>query len=76
VAGEKREGLYSFGQKDREVTERGMREVVVGSLWQLLCQVKRKLYWFWERKSKARGRRPVLIFGRDRENLGLYVPFF
>jgi len=41
MAGKKREGLFSFGQ-GRGMIERGTREVVAGSLWQLLCQVKRK----------------------------------
>jgi hypothetical protein len=41
VAGKKRKGLFSFGQ-GRGMIKRGTREVVSGSLWQLLCQVKRK----------------------------------
>jgi hypothetical protein len=62
VAGEKREGLYSFGQKDREVTERGMREVVVGSLWQLLCQVKRKALLVMGEKIQSKGGDDLFLF--------------
>jgi len=54
VAGKKREGLFSFGQ-GRGMIERGMREVVVGSLWQLLCQVKRKTLLVLGERIQSRG---------------------
>ncbi|KAJ6940315.1 hypothetical protein NC651_006458 [Populus alba x Populus x berolinensis] len=31
--GKKKKGLYSFGQKGRGMTERGMGEVVGGPMW-------------------------------------------
>jgi hypothetical protein len=51
VAEKKKEGLFSFGQ-GRGMIERGMREVVAGSLWQLLCQVKRKTLRIMQKKKQ------------------------
>jgi hypothetical protein len=43
----KKEGLSSFGQKARGMTERGMREVVVMPLWQLLWPSEKGSFgWF------------------------------
>ena len=43
----KKEGLSSFGQKARGMTERGMREVVVRPLWQLLWPSEKGSFgWF------------------------------
>jgi hypothetical protein len=48
----KKEGLSSFGQKARGVTERRMREVVARPLWQLLWPGEKGSFgWFWERTS-------------------------
>jgi len=57
------QGLLSFGQKARGMTERGIKEVVARPLWQLLWPSEKGSFgWFWERKSKARGRRLVVFF--------------
>jgi len=59
------------------MTERGMREVLAGSLWQLLWSSEKGSFaGSGRKKSKARGQRLVFISGKDRENLGLSVPFF
>ena len=43
----KKEGLFSFGQKARGMTKRGMREVVVKPLWQLLWPNENESFgWF------------------------------
>jgi hypothetical protein len=54
-----------------------MREVLAGSLWQLLWSSEKGSFaGSGRKKSKARGQRLVFISGKDRENLGLSVPFF
>jgi hypothetical protein len=54
-----------------------MREVVAGSLWQLLCPSEKGSFTGSGRENpKQGGRRLVFIFDRNRENLGLSVPFF
>jgi len=59
------------------MTERGMREVVAGSLWQLLCPSEKGRFTGSERENPKQGeRRLIFIFDRNRKNLGLSVPFF
>jgi len=71
------EGLSSFGQMGRGMIERGMREVVAGSLWQLLWPSEKGSFTSFGRENpKKGGQRLVFISSRDRENLGMSVPFF
>ena len=59
------------------MTERGMREVVAGSLWQQLWPSENGSFVGSRRENPKQGRRQlVFISGRDKENLGLSVPFF
>jgi hypothetical protein len=57
--------------------EREMMEVVAGSMWQLFWLSEKENFTGSGRENpKQGGRRLVFISGRDRENLGLFVPFF
>jgi len=60
------------------MTERGIKEVVARPLWQLLWPSEKGSFgWFWERNSKARGRRLVVFFFfRDRENFRAFFVSF
>jgi hypothetical protein len=54
-----------------------MMEVVAGSMWQLFWLSEKENFTGSGRENpKQGGRRLVFISGRDRENLGLFVPFF
>jgi len=73
--GKKKEGLFGFGQKTKGMTERGMREVMAGLMWQLLWPSKKGSFgWFWERKSKAKGSGDLLFYLVEiGKSLGLFV---
>jgi hypothetical protein len=54
-----------------------MRKVVAGSMWQLFWPSEKESFTGSGRENqKQGGRRLVFISSRDRENLGLSVPFF
>jgi hypothetical protein len=60
--GKKREGLSSFGQKGRGMTERGMREVLAGSLWQLLWPSEKGSFAGSGRKNPKQGGSDLFLF--------------
>jgi hypothetical protein len=61
--GKKKEGLSSFSQKARGMTERGMKKVVARSLWQLLWPSENGSFgWSWKRNFKVRGGDGFLLF--------------
>jgi len=60
--GKKRDGLSSFGQKRRGVTEIGMREVVAGSMWQLLCPSEKGSFTSSGRENPKQGGGDLFLF--------------
>jgi hypothetical protein len=51
----KKERLSSFGQKARGMSERGMREVVIGPLWHYFGQVKKEVLLVLGEKIQSKG---------------------
>jgi len=51
----KKERLSSFGQKARGMSERGMREVVIGPLWHCFGQVKSEVLLVLGEKIQSKG---------------------